>query len=202
MELQVRTFPTDKEEDGAVISKIEYSDYYPKISIQGLSPKYYYDKKHNETYSLKIIEGKRQDKSSFFKKEVILTINKFEQKMRFKECNLITLIPTNKIELPLSPTMQSIAEILSKELNVPYIQIIKRAIFKKRSGYLVKERYMDVKGSMIVTDSVKNMKILLLDDVRASGISMMECANTLIKSGAKEIIGFSLGTHTSNIPVK
>ena len=58
------------------------------------------------------------------------------------------------------------------------------------------------KFKIINQDQIKGKKILLIDDIRTSGISILECADILLKEGAKEVISLSLGTNTSNEPPK
>lgn len=60
-----------------------------------------------------------------------------------------------------------------------------------------KERRENIKGAFNVIDKskVKGKTILLIDDVYTTGSTLNECAKTLIKSGAKNVIAMTAG-HT------
>lgn len=56
------------------------------------------------------------------------------------------------------------------------------------------ERLKNLKDAFIVSDSrkIKNKRILLIDDVFTTGVTIEECAKALKKAGAKEVYSFTL----------
>ncbi len=55
-----------------------------------------------------------------------------------------------------------------------------------------KERLENVKSAFKVEGDVSGLRILLFDDVMTTGATLRECAKTLKKSGAKEVIAIAL----------
>ena len=50
------------------------------------------------------------------------------------------------------------------------------------------ERKRNVKGAFEVREDVARKRVILLDDVMTTGATVRECAKTLAKAGAEEII--------------
>ncbi|GAB5046018.1 ComF family protein [Thermodesulfovibrio sp. TK110] len=55
-----------------------------------------------------------------------------------------------------------------------------------------KDRWSNVKNVYAVAQSIKGLKIGVIDDVVTTGATLMECAKVLKKAGAKEIHGITL----------
>ena len=70
----------------------------------------------------------------------------------------------------------------------------KQKLRKQQSCRTDAQRAGNIKGIYAVRnyESVKGRNIILLDDVVTSGATMKECAATLLKAGAKEVIGLTL----------
>lgn len=80
---------------------------------------------------------------------------------------------------------------LSKRLKVPLeVSILKRVKFKQSQGGLsYHERHQNVKNAFSVfkANKIQGKIILLVDDVMASGATVLECAKLLKQAGAKEV---------------
>jgi len=55
------------------------------------------------------------------------------------------------------------------------------------------ERFQAVKDTLRLTDNPKNKRIVLLDDTRTSGVSLLECAKVLFGAEAEDVIAVCLG---------
>ena len=80
----------------------------------------------------------------------------------------------------------------------------KKLLPGRRKGNHRENRFQDLheKFSIIDKKIICNKEILLFDDVRTSGISILECSDVLLKAGAKNVVSLTLGTHTSSAPMK
>lgn len=198
--IEIISINENVDENGIVTSIAQDEEYYPGLIVKVISPAYYYEKKYGDEYSLNIIESKKSDVSSFFLKRVIKTIEKYRQDL--DNCEIITIIPTSKPKLRVSPTLNSIANHLSKHLDIPYEQIIKKIVFRISSGRTRKDRFNAVNGTMLVKGaSVKGKKVLLLDDLRTSGMSILEATKILKNAGVENVVCLCLGTHTNEVPL-
>jgi len=59
------------------------------------------------------------------------------------------------------------------------------------------DRYNSVKDSMQITREVTEEGILLLDDVRTTGITILEAKKILLEAGAKKTVAVCLGINSS-----
>lgn len=56
-------------------------------------------------------------------------------------------------------------------------------------GLNLEERLKNLDGAFVAGDAAKNLKILLVDDVRTTGSTLTECARALRKAGASRVYG-------------
>lgn len=88
---------------------------------------------------------------------------------------------------------EMIAKILSKKLQIPYFNILKK---KRYTDFQWKhkkdDRFANIKNSIVSKKKVFGLNILLVDDIITSGATANECAKVLIKSGAKNVDCFML----------
>lgn len=86
-----------------------------------------------------------------------------------------------------------LAKSLSKKLKIPVVNILKRTKDTKTQFKLSKlEREENIKGAFEVTKKVKNLNILLVDDIVTTGSTLKESANVLKRGGAKKVFGLTL----------
>ena len=195
--------PEEHEQKGCVRSNIK-DDFYPGLSIQAVTPRWYYKKAYHERdeYSRKILLSKKGiDESEYFKNYVEKCVTAFNEEMGFSSVDLVTLIPNSDGKY--YKNILEIVKFVSTKLGKTSQPVFSREP-GQRTGSHRGDRYKDLHGKfkIINQDQIKWKKILLIDDIRTSGISILECADILLNGGAKEIISLSLGTNISNEPPK
>ena len=83
---------------------------------------------------------------------------------------------------------RELAASLSTELKAPKLEALRRVKSTKRQARLGKtERSVNVREAFQVVMDVKNLEIILVDDVYTSGATATECALQLIEAGAKRV---------------
>jgi competence protein ComFC len=87
-----------------------------------------------------------------------------------------------------------IARVLSKHWGIPVFMDI---LFKKKDtlpqlGLSKKERLANLKKAFEVKGNIKNLRLLLLDDVMTTGATVTECSKALMNAGAQEVIVLTL----------
>jgi len=111
---------------------------------------------------------------------------------------IIIPVPLHKRKLRERGYNQSLllAKSLSRNLDVrlDYLSFTRKRYTLNQAGLRRKERKTNVKNAFSVMDikAVEDRKILLIDDVFTTGYTLNECARTLKKSGAAEVICITL----------
>ena len=111
---------------------------------------------------------------------------------------IIVPVPLHKNKLRERGYNQSLllAKSLSRNLGVrlDYLSFIRKRYTLNQAGLRREERITNVKNAFSVFDieAVEDRKILLVDDVFTTGYTLNECAKTLKKSGAAEVICITL----------
>lgn len=83
-----------------------------------------------------------------------------------------------------------LASAISREFGIPLIKPLEKTVRTKRQNELSREeRLVNLSGAFKVKtcDSLKDRKVLLVDDVMTTGATLSECASTLKGSGTKEV---------------
>ena len=119
-----------------------------------------------------------------------------------EDFNQFTLIPVPLHKKQLKKRGYNQSAELAKEISLRFkIPILNNALVKiKQTISQTKlnrtERLKNVRGVFEINPSfsasIKNKKILLVDDVFTTGSTMEECAKTLKKAGAKEVWGVTI----------
>lgn len=118
--------------------------------------------------------------------------------LRFKEDSIkfdyITLYPTRE-KGKVNPNMEKLVEEVSKQINIPYKQIIRRNRDINPNNQLktFEERAQNVKGSIDVLEDVNVKNIIVFDNTSTTGISLIDATNLLIEKGANNIVCICLG---------
>ncbi len=77
---------------------------------------------------------------------------------------------------------------LSELTGIVYIKALKRTLDTVSQTKLTREeRIENVKGAFAAVENIEGLDILLIDDVLTTGSTCSECAETLLKSGAKNV---------------
>jgi competence protein ComFC len=83
---------------------------------------------------------------------------------------------------------RELAKSLSNTLKVPKLEALQRTKSTKRQAKLGKtERIRNVREAFEVVQNVRDLEIVLVDDVYTSGATATECALALIEAGAKRV---------------
>lgn len=83
-----------------------------------------------------------------------------------------------------------IAEQTANELQIPFYEnaLVKIKVVPSFYGLDAKERAKAVRGAFKAgNDSVKDKKVLLIDDISTTGVTLNECRNELLTAGANEV---------------
>lgn len=114
------------------------------------------------------------------------------------EANAIVAVPISKARLKERGYNQSaiIAKNISKITKIPYKEnvIIKTKNNLRQSELTLHERKINVKNAYSIKDieSIKNKKIILIDDIYTTGATLNECARILKKYGATKVIALTV----------
>lgn len=87
-----------------------------------------------------------------------------------------------------------IARPLSKSLRIPLLMdvLIKIKETPPQIGLSAKDRISNMKNAFSVHGDVKDMRILLVDDVMTTGATVTSCSSALMKAGAREVFVLAL----------
>ena len=89
-----------------------------------------------------------------------------------------------------------LAKVIASELGTPldYLSLIRKRDTRSQTGLKRKERGRNVANAFSVNSAAifKGTRVLLVDDVLTTGHTLKECARTLKKSGALEVICLAL----------
>lgn len=178
------------------------SEYYPGIIENVYAPKWYFIKDvKDDDYSAKIVFSKKWDKTFYFIRHLIDLVNELEKEKiaYFKDYDLITIIPSHEPDL-YSPTLNHLAKFLSDAYKIKYEKIILRIKNTRLDESRPKEtylRYEHVKDSMKISRELNEKKIILFDDVKTSGIEILEAKKILQESGVLETLTICLGINSA-----
>jgi len=89
---------------------------------------------------------------------------------------------------------EEIAKNLSMHLDIPLLNnaLVKNKETSFQSEISKEERKRNVFNVFDCNKKINNKKILLIDDIYTTGSTIEECAKTLKKAGAKEVIGITI----------
>lgn len=172
-------------------------DFYPgvrqKVYAVGKYTQYQGEGDPNGPFCTKIRYSKTEDKSWFFSPMLEEVCGELKKQGILANVQAITIMPSHSVDR-FSPTLHRVAVDLSKYLGIPYAQCIKR-IKEGRAHHGEKldvaGRYLNTVNSMKVDEMKFNpawKKIIILDDVKASGISILEARRILLGTGVREVV--------------
>lgn len=169
--------------------------YYDDLEVWVFAPRFYVPLPKRDVYSANIVFGKSQDKSDYFLKEVLTLF----RNLPF-EPNLIVIVPSSILG-KFSVTMLALGKKLSKKLGIRNKNIIERVKTGRKqtecSDY--DERHSAIDGVFKVTKRLNGEKVVIMDDTRSTGMTILECAKMLKQAGASDILAVCLGITGENV---
>ncbi len=119
----------------------------------------------------------KYDNSKYLAKGYALILSEL---LRNLDIDLITFVPMSKNEKRYFNHSKQLAEELSKLLKTPCEELLKKVKnTKEQKSLTFKERRENVKDVFALTKSVKNKKILLVDDIASTCSTLDACAEKL-----------------------
>lgn len=171
-----------------------YPKYYPGLELEVFAPEWYF-RGHTDEYSKKMLSAKKIDESEYFIPYIKKLVDELLKSGKLRKTELIIAIP--KSDLSYSETLNSIAIWIKGYLKIDYENIIERIIPGRRNigGNLAEKRFHQTSGSMKLTRKLKvnEKNILLLDDAKTTGMTLLESAKILKEAGAENIFCICLG---------
>lgn len=177
----------------------KYPPEFGNLEVEVVANRWYFKKEiKQDTWSVKILFSKKEDKSALFISDVEECISALNQKF-----DLVCVIPASEVG-SYSPTLVSLGHMLNKKFGIPFENVILRSVKptkKMTECTSAKERYQVHRGTFALSRKLKSneKRVLLLDDIKAEGDTKLICAELLIKDGAKTIKSVCLGINTSDI---
>ena len=147
--------------------------------------------KYNDAAKKIILPFKHADKTNFAKimgRMMSATVSPF-----IDEVDFIMPVPIHLKRMLKRKYNQSslLSNIISKYTKKPVLyNVLYRAKFKQSQGHLsTNKRKLNVAGAFDVKNKtkIKGKNILIVDDVFTTGATISECADVLLKNGAKKI---------------
>ncbi|MDU5079779.1 ComF family protein [uncultured Tissierella sp.] len=166
--------------------------------------KVYYSLSYNRFIREMMKNYKYNGKNYLYKPFGEIMIRTIENKKIAEDIDIIIYVPTHKRKEALRGYNQAelLAVYISKNLEKPLLRenLIKTKWTKEQSHSNKIDRIINLKGSFQIKDSseIERKKILLVDDIITTGVTMGECSRVLINNGAKEVIGIALTSSKNN----
>jgi predicted amidophosphoribosyltransferase len=161
----------------------------PSFTITVFAPNFYL-RGHSDEYSNNILKSKKEDLSEYFKPFMKKMIDKLMKERRISYPNLVLVVPNSKGEY--SPTLQSIGFWIAKYLgNSNYEEII-ITINPQRKNIGKQDflsRFNKIKNHFGLSRTLNQSekKVIILDDTKVTGSSLLEIEKILRENSAKTI---------------
>ena len=185
-------------------TELAKSVHYPDLRVQVYAPKPYFTKQiRPDDYSCKIVYSKHEgDKLPYFKPFISDLLNELNARNELPKIDLVVVIPSSQIGLS-SATTPGVAKHVANELKTTFDDVVSRIKSTKKLTDCAsdEERYEQTRGTLKLTRVLKSSEknILIIDDVKTSGITLLETAKLLKESGAQQIIAICLGINSNEV---
>ncbi|MCQ4923202.1 ComF family protein [Tissierella carlieri] len=164
----------------------------------------YYSLSYNRFIREMMKNYKYNGKNYLYKPFGEIMLKTIENKKIAEDIDIIIYVPTHKRKEALRGYNQAelLAVYISKNLEKPLLRqnLIKTKWTKEQSHSNKIDRIINLKGSFQIKDpsEIEGKRILLVDDIITTGVTMDECSRVLINNGAKEVIGIALTSSKNN----
>ena len=160
---------------------------YNVYSFDGvIAPFYREASSRNAMYEFKF--RKNEKVSRFFAERMALEVKRYYRDIKF---DIIACVPMSRIARNKRGYNQSelIAKELSKILEIPFKDGLLLSHKKKRSQYRLtaSERKDNLKGVFYSDSKLNGQTVLLVDDIKTTGVTLSECAKILLTIGADKV---------------
>lgn len=178
-------------------SNLDVVDKEMDIDLQHIH-KIYYSLSYNRYLRDKMSDYKFNGKSYLCKSFGEIMVDTVIKREIDRDLDLIIYIPSHRRKEALRGYNQAelLATYLSKSLNKPLSKgnLVKIKWTKEQSGLNRLDRIINLKESFHIKnpEEIKSKKILLIDDIITTGVTMEECSRVLLNNGSKEVIGLTL----------
>ena len=113
-----------------------------------------------------------------------------------RDFDLITCVPMHPIRKIKRGFNQSelLAKIISEKMNLPFVHTLRRRRFTRKQAALTgtQRRTNLIHAFSFRETDIKNKHILLVDDVRTTGTTLISCARVLMENGARKVSAVTL----------
>jgi len=188
--------------DNILLQTAQYEKY--QLTETVYAPKWYYSKEiTSDDYSAKLYHSKKENKTWYFRpylSELINALTKFEI-VDFSNIDLITIIPSHEPGT-FSATLEGIGQIMAVIIGCNFEKILMRERNTHPAGirnHDASNRYNNVSGSLIVTRKLNEKKAIIFDDIKTTGIHILEAKKILLEAGVQKTISICLGINSSKI---
>lgn len=169
------------------LPKKECSCKYDVYSFSGvIAPFYREGAAKTAMYDFKFRKNERA--ARFFAERMALSVKQYYSDIKF---DVVCCVPMSKKAVNKRGYNQSelIANELSNILNLPFKKDLLSSRVKKRSQYTLttKERRENIKGIFYSNYHLRGQTVLLVDDIKTTGITLNECASVLLTTGADKV---------------
>ena len=163
--------------------------------------KAYYSLSYNRFIREKVKDYKYNGKNYLCKPFGEIMLRTIKNKEIDKDIDVILYVPTHRRKEALRGYNQAeiLADYISKVLGKPLLKnnLVKIRWTKEQSHSNKIDRIINLKDSFRIKqpNEIEGKKILLIDDIVTTGVTMEECSRVIINSGSKKVIGLA---HTSS----
>ena len=168
--------------------------YYSDMELEVFAPEWYL-KGHADEYSEKILSSKDNNESEYFVPKIKELIDELTKEKKLGKIDLIITIP--KSDLTYSSTLDSVASWTATYLKTKHENIIERLVSGRRNvgDNGAEKRFKQTDGSMKLKRKleINEKNILLIDDIKTTGMTLLESAKLLKEDGAEMIFCVCLG---------
>lgn len=166
--------------------------------------KIYYSISYNRFIREIMKDYKYNGKNYLYKPLGEIMLNTIENKKIREDIDAVLYVPTHKRKEALRGYNQAelLASYISENLNKVLLKdnLIKTRWTKEQSHSNKIDRIINLKDSFQIRNpkEIEGKRILLVDDIITTGVTMDECSRVLINNGAREVIGLALTSSKNN----